>query len=77
MYSVASCHRLQLELLPDGDAHLLLVRAHGRDITLYLAAPNARAAGGMHVAELAQLRHLKWLQFWKKKNDSTSLRNCN
>lgn len=58
MYSVTSCHQLQLELLPDTDAHFLLVWADGCDVTLYLAAHHAHAVGGTHVAELAQPRHL-------------------
>lgn len=67
MYSDTSCHRLQLQLLPDTDAHVLVVRANGCDVTLDLADPHARAAGGTHIAELAKPRHLYYGGFWKKK----------
>lgn len=53
----------QLELSPDTDAHVLVVRADGGDVTLYLAAPDACAAGGAHVAELAQPLHLQNVGF--------------
>lgn len=40
---------------PDCDAHILHVGADGRDVALHLAGPLAGAAGGPHIAELAQL----------------------
>jgi len=46
--------------LPGTDAHVLVVGADGRDLTLRLAARFTCAAGGPHIAELAQ--HF-WLNY--------------
>lgn len=40
---------------PDGDAHILLVGADGRDLALHLAGLLSGAAGRPLIAELAQL----------------------
>lgn len=49
---------------PDSDAHILHVGADGRDLALHLAGPPSDAAGGTHIAELAQLLHLHSGGLW-------------
>lgn len=55
--------------LPGTDTHVLVVGANGRDFTLDLAAPFARAAGGTHITELAQHFGLKNTGFCGKKKE--------
>lgn len=49
---------------PDSDAHILYVRADGRDLAVHLAGPISSAAGRPLVAELAQLLYLHSGGLW-------------
>lgn len=49
---------------PDSDAHILYVRADGRDLAVHLAGPLSSAVGRPLVAELAQLLYLHSRGLW-------------
>lgn len=60
--------------LPDADTHILRIGADGRDATPHLAAAFTCAAGGLHIAKLAQPPYLHYRGFWKSRRGKVSWR---